>query len=400
MLKIFHKGSVFGGVLLIAGSCIGAGMLALPIITGIGGFVSSIIMLFLCWLFMTFTAFLLLEANSSFDHRVNIVTMAEKSFGMKGRILSWVVYLFLFYSLLIAYISGGENILASALKYNFDLIISPPIVGIIFTLFFGLFIFLGTTSVDFFNRILMVGLIATYFGMLFLGMRFIHGDNFFHFNLHFSLVGLPILITSFGFHNMIPSLVVYMDYDYSKVKKAILGGSLIALFIYLLWDVIVLGIVPIENLLTSYLKGTEAAELLMRYLKSTWTRFFVQWFAFFAIVTSFLAQGLALMHFIADGLKVNPTKKNSFWLIFLTLLPPTFFAVINPNLFFRALSFAGGICAVILFCLLPALMIWKGRYRESKEYSYKAFGGKLTLVLVLAFSFFILLQEILRLFFM
>jgi tyrosine-specific transport protein len=39
-------GSIFGGVLLIAGSCIGAGMLGLPIITGIAGFFPSLLMFF------------------------------------------------------------------------------------------------------------------------------------------------------------------------------------------------------------------------------------------------------------------------------------------------------------------------------------------------------------------
>ncbi|NGX44712.1 MAG: hypothetical protein K1060chlam3_00887, partial [Candidatus Anoxychlamydiales bacterium] len=39
----FQPGSVLGGMLLIAGSCIGAGMLGLPVLLGLTGFFPSII---------------------------------------------------------------------------------------------------------------------------------------------------------------------------------------------------------------------------------------------------------------------------------------------------------------------------------------------------------------------
>ena len=71
-MSIFKRGSVFGGMLLIAGSCIGAGMLALPIITGLGGFFSSIITIIITWAFMTYSGLLLLEVNGWFTKRINI----------------------------------------------------------------------------------------------------------------------------------------------------------------------------------------------------------------------------------------------------------------------------------------------------------------------------------------
>jgi tyrosine-specific transport protein len=395
--KIFHKGSIFGGIFLIAGSAIGAGILALPIITGLGGYISSILMVLVCWVFMTFTGLLVLEVNSSFTNRVNIVSMADKSFGLSGRIISWILYLFLFYSLIVAYITASGNIFFTVLNNAFNLTLTPPLIVIIFVTIFGAVIYLGTTQVDFVNRIFMVGKIATYLGIIFLGLKYIQPKNFFHFDIHYSIIGLPILITSFGFHNMIPTIVSYMDYDYVKVKKAIIGGSFLILAVYLVWVTFVLGIVAYPTLFSSYARGIEASEILMQYLKSTWTGFFVQWFAVFAIITSFLGQSLALLHFIADGVKVEPNRKNSIWLVFLALLPPTLFALTYPTFFFKALSFAGGICAVILFCFLPALMVWKGRYRQQLLYSYKTSGGKISLIIVILFSLFIVLQEIFRL---
>ena len=68
-------GSVIGGMLLVAGSCIGAGMLALPILTGLAGFIPSLSMLLVACLFMTFTSLLLVEINGWFYGPVNIISM-------------------------------------------------------------------------------------------------------------------------------------------------------------------------------------------------------------------------------------------------------------------------------------------------------------------------------------
>ncbi len=84
-------GTFIGGILLIAGSCIGAGMLALPIMTGFSGFFPSLIMFLIAWGFMSVTGLLMVEVNSSFAERVNIGSMAERAFGKIGRYASWIL---------------------------------------------------------------------------------------------------------------------------------------------------------------------------------------------------------------------------------------------------------------------------------------------------------------------
>src|SRR3990172_6826253 len=113
-------GSLLGGMLLISGSCIGAGMLGLPIVTGLAGFFPSLIMFFLAWLFMTFTGLLLVDVNSSFKRQVNFVTMVGHSLGRFGRLLCWVLYVFLFYSLLVAYTTGSGGLVSSFLGALFS----------------------------------------------------------------------------------------------------------------------------------------------------------------------------------------------------------------------------------------------------------------------------------------
>ena len=91
-------------------------------------------------------------------------------------------------------------------------------------------------------------------------------------------------------------------------------------------------------------------------------------FAFLAIVTSFLAVALSLIDFLADGLHLPAHKKrNRFFLLLLTLLPPLFFGIRNPHLFLKGLQLAGGIGAMILYGVLPVWMVWRGRYHLGKK---------------------------------
>jgi len=401
------SGSVLGGMLLISGSCIGAGMLALPILTGLAGFFPSLVALFGGWAFMLFTGLLIVEVCGWFSGQINFLTMAKESLGETGRVVAWVTYVFLFYALLVAYASASGGIFSGILVDFFDLHVSAWICSTFFTGLFGFIIYLGTRPVDLFNRVLMGGLIISYFAMIGLGVSHIQSEFLLYFDTKYSLISLPVLVISFGYQNMIPSIEAYLKGNLKRVRQTIFGGSLITLVVYLVWCWMVLGIVPIggeQGIAESYAQGQEATSALRFALGDAKIVAFAQAFAFFAIVTSFLAQGLALSHFLGDGFKpklaneANYIRKHSGWLCVLALLPPLILALLVPGLFFKALNFAGGICAMILFGILPICMVWVGRYKKKKKSDYHVRGGKISLILGLVFTFLVIGCEIVHLF--
>ncbi len=392
-----QKGSVVGGMLLIGGSCIGAGMLGLPILTGLAGFVPSIGMFLLAWGFMTLTGLLLVEVNGWFKAQVNLVSMVGHTLGRVGRIMSWVLYLFLFYSLLVAYISGSGGLSTTILRACCSLPLPAWVGSFFFVLLFGLVVYRGTRPVDLWNRVLMVGKILSYVGMVALGIKHVTPHLLERTAPSYVFFSLPILVISFGFHNMIPSLTAYMKNDLKRVRLTILGGSFFALLVYLIWEFVVLGIVPLEGtfgIIDSLRHDYEASQSLTGILGSSWVSTFAQGLAFFAILTSFLAQSLSLVHFLADGFDVSYQKKENVWLCLAALGPPLIFSLIYPQLFFKALNFAGGICAVILFGIIPACMAWIGRYQKKIESSYQVAGGKPLLIAIFLFSCFILFFQL------
>lgn len=390
-------GSLVGGMLLVAGNCIGAGMLALPILTGLSGFFPSLSMMLAAWAFMTFTGCLLVEINGWFYGQVNILSMAKEALGSSGYLVAWICYPILFYSLLVAYVAAGGPIFAAILETLFHVSLPGWFASFLFTAVFGWLIYLGTRPVDLVNRVLMFGLIFAYLGMIAFGLTKIHPSYLLHWDLSYLFASLPVLVISFGFQNLIPTLTAYMKGDLKRVRSSILGGSVIVLVVYLFWSFVVLGVVPQEGIFASFQQGQEAT-VALRSVASPSLSYFSQGFAFFAIITSFLAIGLTLTHFLADGFKVEPTREKTRWLIPLALVPPFLFGVLYPKVFFKALSFAGGIFAMILFGILPILMAWVGRYKKNLTSNYHVSGGKASLLIAFCFAVFVIACEFIRIF--
>jgi len=391
------KAGVLGGMLLIAGSCVGAGMLGLPIMTGLAGFWPSLIGFFAVWAFMTLTGLLLVESNGAFSKKVNLITMVGHTLGKKGKIACWILYLFLFYSVLVAYIAGIGGIVATICSQYFSLAVPDWIGSFFFVLLFGYVVYRGTRPVDVWNRFLMIGKIAVFVGLVLFGVKHVQPALLRHSDPEYAIFALPILVIGFGFHNMIPSITNYFKNDLKKVRSSIILGGLFALGIYLIWQVIVLGIVPVEGpegIISTMNSGGEATQALVGILGPQWVSVLATFLGFFAILTSFLAQSLSLSHFLADGLKVSYKKHEEFWLVVLTLLPPLALAIMFPNIFLSALGFAGGVCAVILFGIMPVMMVWKGRYKKGISTPYRVFGGKPLLVAIFLFALMIVFFQL------
>lgn len=396
-VKALEKGSVIGGILLIAGSCIGAGMLGLPIATGVAGFFPSLCTFAIACFVMTFSGLFIVEVHQWFSGKVHFSTMVRKLLGPFGNAACWLSYLFLFYSILVAYISLSGKHFASMLRVFTGLHIADWTGSVIFVAFFGWIIYLGTRMVDMTNRVLMFFKIGVFLALLLVCIPFVQPELLTVVDIKYSLFSLPILIISFGFQNMIPTLSYYLNENTLRMRQAIVGGSLFVLFVYLLWEIIALGIIPIggpEGIVATYHQGADAAHGLINVLQIPAIALLAQGLALFAILTSFLAQSITLVHFLEDGFKLPPRKRENIGLCLLTLVPPLVMAAIDPKIFFKAMNFAGGICAILLFGILPSLMIWVGRYHKKFRAPYKVFGGKVTPIALLLFSFFIFFYQL------
>jgi tyrosine-specific transport protein len=385
-LKIFSKRKVLYGSMLIAGVAIGAGMLALPLASAEAGFWPACMIYLFCWLFSTITGLFMAEISLSLPQKEgNLVSMAKHYLGPFGQVVAWVLYLFLFYLLTIAYISGGGQMINSSFFSG-----SAPLTSFtLFTFVFALVVFLGHGVVSRVNLILMLGLILSYGAFLFLGLPKIDISSLKEMKWGSAISALPVVFTSFSYQGTVPSLCVYLKKNRKMIRHSILIGSSIPFIVYILWDFMIKGLSPVGSLLEARQAGLSAIAPLHDVLKGAPVTRIAELFGFFALTTSFLGVTLGLLDFLADGLNLKNTGFRRVLLSLLVFVPPLLVASIDPHLFFVALKFAGGIGCVLLLGLLPTLMIWVGRYVKKELKSVpEVRGGRGLLFFLLLFMLF------------
>ena len=381
-----------GGILLIVGTSIGGGMLALPVSTASTGFVNSAIFLVLGWLVMTIGALLILEVNLYLPPNSNMLSMAETTLGSIGKLLTGGGYLCLFYSLLAAYISGGGDVIQNLLSLiNFNL--SDTITNLVFTLILGLVVYNGIAMVDMINRGLMFFKLGILFLLILLitphiSMQLWQGGQF-----RVASRTLLIIVSSFGFASIVPSLRTYFNDDVPLLRKAIVLGSLIPLFSYLAWDAVLMGVISksgFEAIQQSSHTNSSLINELNTTLNNSGITYFFRAFSTICMLTAFLGVSLGLRDFLADGLKLKKHGSSGVLLFACTFLPPLLITLVQPNAYIAALQFAGVLC-VFLLLLLPSIMAYRGRYHLHMNKFYTVTGGKYLLYVILSIASYLII---------
>ncbi len=391
-MHIFHKmGHLVGGTLLVAGTSIGVGMLALPVATSQGGFLPSLMVYLVCWLFMLATGLLVMEACLWMPEGSNLITMATKLLGRGGQVFCWIVYLFLFTCLMIAHVAAGGSIVSQISGHAI-----PQWLGtIIYLAVFSPAVYLGTLWVDRLNMALMTGVILTYFLFVIFAAGYVDLNLLKAMDFNKAWLALPVVFTAFGYQSLIPTLVTYMKRDTKKVRFAIICGTAIPLVIYIIWDLLIHGIVPIAGLLEALHLGQNAVEPLGHYLNNPMINKLGVAFAFFAMTTSMFGLSIAYMDFLADGFKL---KKKAFHRILpysIVFILPMIITWIDPTIFLHALNYAGGIGVALLLGAMPIAMVWAGRYYQKKSLAHQQiWGGKAVLAILMAFVVFELVIQL------
>ncbi len=384
-----------GGILIIGGTAIGAGMLALPVSTAQSGFYPSIFSFFLIYLFSMATGLLFLELCIRMPKNTNIISMARHYLGPIGQFFAWILYIMLFYCLLIAYVDGGSGMIDALLGGALSRFLSMAI----FIVIFGGILYFGTSLIDGVNRLLMVGLFVAFALFVILGLSEIKPDHFSVFKWDKAWVAIPIIFTSFSYQGTIPSLMEYLKRDKKAMRYSIIIGVTLPFSFYVLWQVLVVGIVPLggaHGLIHAERMGLTAVEPVRYFVNNPYVALFGEIFGFCALGTSLLGISLGLMDFLSDGLKISRKGVSRLFLCALIFIPPMIIALFNPGIFLVTLRYAGGIGCALLLGFYPALMVWRARYVLPNKHQPVLFGGKIMLILLMVFVLCELSLEVLR----
>ncbi|KAF0907398.1 hypothetical protein E2562_015889 [Oryza meyeriana var. granulata] len=318
---------------------------------------------------------------------VSLVSMAMRTLGTFGVRTACISYLFIHYALLVAYVARSSEIITNSL--------GVPLweSATLFSLAFGGLCYFGSQRViGAVNGFLVFSILASFMALVVVASGNLHWSSLLEANFAAAPQSIPIIALSFVYQNVVPVLCTNLEGDLSKVRKAIVVGTAIPLALFLIWDAVILGTIP-------GLAGDGTIVDPLEQLRSSNGTVgpIVEAFSFLAIGTSYIGFVLGLSDFIADLLKL-PSGQNKPLPYLVTLVPPLVLSLLDPEIFFKALDFAGTYGVLVLFGVFPAAMSWSERYLDDLEAPVPPIvpGGKFTLAFVMGGALLVIFSEIFK----
>ncbi|MFK0571415.1 amino acid permease [Endozoicomonas sp.] len=389
------RSSLIGSALILAGTAIGAGMLALPLVSASTGLIPVIILFLVTAFFAVISALYAFEANVAIKPGCNLYTMASRTLGRMGKVLSAIAPLGLFYALMSAYFSGGGSLLAQFVQVAIPEA-SSQLCVILFALIAGVFVYYSTRAVDLVNRVFFSMMVVAFILVLISlapSVRYesmVHTENVEYLSL---MAALPVVFTSFGYHGGIPSIIIYQKKQLEHIPRIFLVATLIPLTVYTLWLIAVMGVLP-EAALWEISKSSGATARLIAALSSDDDIHTILYlFSDLALLTSVLGVSLGLFDYLANLLQRADTRIHRFQTALVTFIPPVIFAIMFPDGFVAALGYAA-IALAILAILLPTSMVYVLRKKTEYKNSFRAPGGKIMMSVCFLFGCIVILSQL------
>lgn len=360
-----------GSILLVAGTCIGSGMIALPLVLSPLGLISSICLMMVIWGIMYFTSLINLELNLQAGQGLPLGALSRRFSGRSAEFVGAFSLKLLTYSLLSAYLYGGTSIIQKLLssfvgqEYSFTLIAS------IYATTIGLILLLPMRLIDRVNRTLFVGLmaaVAVFMIGLFSSIKWSNLPLWPHGSLSLApwRMALPVVFTSFGFQVIFHTLTNYCNKNVVMLKRTFFWGSLIPAIVYIVWSTSILSAIFHHNPEFYKQMAAQAADIgdLVKELSSIaqWqaVQLVVWLITFFVIVTSIIGVGIGLTDSLREflSLLIPRSRQRDYVSVLMALIPSYLVAIFVQNAFISVLGFAGMILAIIAI-LLPIYLLYQ-----------------------------------------
>ncbi|WP_063662246.1 amino acid permease [Aliivibrio fischeri] len=384
---------LFGSALILSGTALGAGMLAIPMVLAqFGLFYSTLLMLIIC-AGTTYAALLLTEACSKTELAFGINTVANKTIGKGGQLVTNALFYLLLFCMLIAYILGAADLIKRIFSMM-NVEMSIEFAQVAFTLFASAFVVCGTQIIDKLNRLLfffMISMLVLTLIILIPGMTVENLSQVTNHDKGMLFDTSTILFTSFASMPVIPSLVAYnKEATKQQLRNMVILGSIIPLICYLVWLYAVVGNLT-ANEITHF---SNISDLIQTFsAKNEYIEIILSIFTSLALLTSFLGVAMALYNQNKDMISHNKIVT-----YVCTFILPLLGAGLAADQFLSVLGYAG-VILVFLAIFIPLAMVVTLRKKKTEEvhqnlHIYTAEGGKLALGLTLLFGLLLLISQI------
>jgi tyrosine-specific transport protein len=396
-----------GSIMLVAGTCIGSGMIALPMLLAKLGIIPSILLMIATWLLMYFSSLVSVELSLQSGKGLALGALGRKFSGRLAELVGAGSFKILSYALIAVYIYAGSSVIQKMIESGVSHQASLGNIASLYAVVVGFIFLLPIKFIDYINRILFVCLLAV-IAVLLVGLTsLINWNQLPLFSLGYGEISvwqivIPVIFTSFGFQGSCHSFANYCNLNPVILKRALFWGSFIPMIVYIIWNSATLSVIYNENpeFYQQMIKGEvevgDFVKQLSHIAKWQSIQLLVWWITILAIVTSVLGVGVGLFDSIKDMLPhhiKNNLIKNSLASI-ITILPAYLIAILVPNAFISVLGFAGMILVVIAI-LLPVYLFYKAKIIMP---NYTILKSNLLLILTVIIGILIIIAEIFNVF--
>lgn len=374
-----HKQAIAATTL--AGTVIGAGILGIPYVIAKTGFLYGFILIILLGLAYLFLNLFLGEVVLRTKKQHQLPGYAEKYLGKWGKRAITLSMFIGLYGALTAYLIGEGATLHSIFGFG-----SPLLYTLIFFVITFLIIYRGIKATGKAELILisLLFLVVIFIGLF--SFRQINPANLTHLDLAKILVPYGVIVFAYIGLPSIPEMQEELGKEKKLMKKAIIFGSVAPIILYLLFSLIIVGIVGLENF-EMLEPNQRIATIALSIYSHRILGIFANILAVLAMFTSFLTIGIALGEIFEYDYNLSRGLS-----LLLTFSLPLLIVIFNLTTFITVLgvtgAFAGGIDGILVI-----LMYWRSKLLGDRkpEYSLKK-HTVLGFVLMLMFAFGIVYQ--------
>lgn len=371
------KAEEWEAALIITGTAVGGGSLALPYFCAAGGFFPALAFLLVAYGLLLGSALVLVEPtirvwednpSAAVSMHSVVRTYLGERWGVAAGITFWVLINCTLVSQLAkcgeltAVFAGFDAASAGAGAGGFGSVVNGIWVGrfgavaAAFAIAFAAF----DPSVGKINACATAGLFLGFLLALVFGIGGVDPTLLVAGNLVAAAPALPAIAQTMTYAEAIPTVVDMCRGSRVKVQRVLALGSLGPAVMYALWLAVTLGRASLADFAAS--GGDLAAKILAEGGPLGCATAAI---ATCASVSTLIGCYLALSRFHADTFKLNLSRRNV-KLVGITVLPSLLVSMKGPEMYHLMIKFAGTVPVAFLWGVMPPLVYWKMLKGEGK----------------------------------
>jgi amino acid permease len=363
------KKEVLAAISTLIGTVIGAGIFAIPYVVAKAGFITGLIDIILIGAAVLLMNLYIGEITLRTKGFHQLTGYAERYLGKIGKKLMAFAMIFGIYGALIAYMMGEGQALHAIFKIS-----SPLFFSFLFYVIVIIIVYLGLKAIADSEMFMVPIIILLTLVIIFFAFNKLDFTNLTSFNITKIFLPYGVILFAFLGSSAIPEMREELVKNEKQMKKCILIGMLIPMFIYLLFAFVVVGVTGLSTTEVATIGlGNKIGEIMI---------LFGNIFVVFAMATSFIALALALEQMFNYDYKLS---KNISWLLTVIIPLIIFLTIRNIAGFSTVINITGAISGG-LTGILVVLMAWSAIKKGNRKPEFSISKSKLIgLILIVVF---------------